>query len=445
MSAIQSPPENPGQLERWVDAFEERDAVGGERESLRELRRRAMRAFQDEGFPTTSLELWRYTNVQSIARTDYGLTAAPSSLSQEALDAISPPTIAADAHRLVFVDGHFAPELSSHSRTAWFSPLSAAIAAGEELDLGRCVDPEGHPFAALNTAFFVDGAWIHLAADEKVAAPIHLIHVTTAGAKPRAVHARHLIQLAAGARATLVETYLGQGSGETLSTAVIEVQLEREAELQHVKLQLEEENAAHIAQGAARLAQGARFDSHLFSLGARLARNAFDVVLLGEQASCRLAGLYVCDGSRHADCQTYVDHAVPHGTSEQHYRGVLDGQSHGVFNGRVLVREDAQKTDAQQQNANLLLSRDASVDTKPQLEIYADDVKCSHGATIGQLDPQAIFYLRSRGIGEHAARGMLTRAFADEILDEIELEPLRRFASERLHSKLSDAAASQGV
>ena len=396
---------------------------------LRARRQAAMDRFAAAGFPTTRQEDWKYTNVAPIARQPFHLAAAPDVVSPEA---IAPFTFGeAGWSQLVFVDGHFAPALSSLAGLpdgVRVASLAEALGAGEaplEAHLGRHADDAASGFTALNTAFLHDGALVYVPSGRIVEAPIHLLFVSTARDPLAATHPRVLVLLGRASAATVVESYVALSVGPYLTNAVSELVLGEGASLAHYKVMRESMAAYHVGTTEVYQPRDSVLTSFSIAMGAQLARNGLNVLLDAEGADCTLNGLYLVDGTRHVDNHTAVDHAKPHGTSRELYKGILDGKARGVFNGKVVVRPDAQKTDAQQTNRNILLSEDATIDTKPELQIFADDVKCAHGAAVGQLDPQAVFYLRSRGLSPEAARRLLTYGFASDITSQIKIEPLR--------------------
>jgi Fe-S cluster assembly protein SufD len=346
-----------------------------------------------------------------------------------------------DCHLLFFVNGHYLPEFSK------IAALPEAVHVGSLAQglnqqpekvrhhLGRHADYGRHALVALNTAFWADGAYIDLPAGCVLDKPIHVLFLATGEAA--AAHPRNLIIVGPKAQARVVEHYAGAGNAEYFNNAVTEIVLEEGAQLEHCKLQQEAVKSSHITTLQVAQKRSSKFVSHSISLGAALARHDINVDLQ-EDTVCTMNGLYVVGGRQHVDHHTCIDHSKPRGTSREFYKGVLDGRSRGVFNGKVVVYPDAQLTDAQQSNKNLLLSVDAEVDTKPQLEIFADDVKCAHGATVGQLDEQMLFYLRSRGIEEAAARSLLTYAFADEVLKHISMAAVRSRLEEILINRLPD-------
>jgi Fe-S cluster assembly protein SufD len=341
--------------------------------------------------------------------------------------------------RLVFVNGRWAPELSSVAdlpRGVVLQGLAAALAADPvavEHALARFTLPGDAPFAALNDALFEDGAYVFLPRGTVLGAPIQLVFVAR-GDAPFETHPRIVVVAEAGSQATVLETWEGRGVAWT--NAVTQVTVGDGAHVQHVRVQQESGDAFHTGRVFAVLDRAAQFTSHSLALGAALARTEIDVAFAAEGGECSLQGVYAVGDSQLSDNRTFVDHAQPHCTSQQLYKGVLAGAARGIFNGRILVRQDAQKTAAHQANRNLLLSETALVDTKPQLEIHADDVRCTHGATIGRLDAAAIFYLQSRGIGAREAEAILTEAFAREALAKVQPEPLRAALEARVAERL---------
>lgn len=393
-------------------------------------RKDAMSAFSAQGFPTTRDEEWRYTSVAALARTAYEPgDATPKGLRREHVEAAALPVYACSL--FVFVNGRFAPDLSAPPAPGGpvtVRSLRAALAEAPETlgpFLARRAALEGAPFVALATAFLDDGALVEVQAGGALAAPVHLVHVSAPDGGTTVSFPRALVLARAGSEATVIEDHVSLGEGSFFTDAVTEIELEAGARLDFVKLQREAPIGHHVAAVHAALARDARLRSVTVSLGASLTRTNFTVCLEGPGAECSLDGLYVASDRQLVDNHTTIDHAAPHGTSRELYKGILDGRSRGVFRGRVIVRKGAQKTDARQTNKNLLLGRNAEADSKPQLEISADDVKCSHGSSIGRLEEDALFYLRARGIDEADAQRLLLRAFAAEVTASIREEPLR--------------------
>lgn len=414
---------------------------------LREARRAAFERFRALGFPTARDEAWRHTDAARIARTRFD--AAP-------VAALDPPALRGalvledpESPILVFVNGRLAPAASrlaglpGGARVLGLADALASDPAFLEAHLGRTAASDAHPFTALNAAFVEDGAVVHLRPGTVVEHPIQLVFLAgTAGGAgaPFETHPRVLVVAEEGSQAVIVESFAGEGM--YLANAVSEVILGAGAVLAHVKVQRESTAGFHVGRTRAALGRGAGYSSTSLALGSALARNEVDVVFGGEGGSCALFGLYAVAGAQHTDNQTFVDHARPRCSSQQLYKGVLAGKARGVFNGRVVVRKDAQGTDAHQTNRNLLLTEEALVDTKPQLEIHADDVRCTHGATIGRLADDEVFYLRARGIGLEAARDILTRAFARETVARVRPEALRQALEAIVEEQLASFAAA---
>jgi len=408
---------------------------------LGRLRSEAFRRFTEMGFPTTRHEEWRFTNVAPIAATEFTLAQPPAD--QIELDAVAPFLFSREFPRLVFVNGRYDAGLSwlpEMPGQVTVQSLAEAIASGgdplREI-LGRDDAYEDAPFAALNTSLVQDGAFIHIPKGAIVEQPIHLLFVSTSPDGQFASHPRTVVVLESNAQATVIESYAGLNDDAYFTNAVTDVAVGDGAALDHCKVQQESASAYHIAATRVHQSAGSRFSSHYFSLGGKLARNEINPVLDAEGSECTLDGLYLAADRQHTDSRTRIDHAKPHCNSFELYKGILDERAKGVFNGKIYVHQDAQKTDAKQSNQVLLLSDDAVIDTKPQLEIYADDVKCTHGATVGQLDEQAMFYLRSRGISQDLARSLLIYAFANEIVDRVKVQPVRAYLQELLSADTS--------
>jgi Fe-S cluster assembly protein SufD len=391
----------------------------------------AMAQFTGLGFPTTRHEEWRFTNVAPLTKIPFHPVA------DDELDGVEAESLkqfsfgGLDCIRLVFVNGRFSGELSSvrplHNGMKVTSLAAALDSDRERVEpyLARHAGYQDHAFVALNTAFVEDGAFVYVPPGKIVEHPVHLLFLSTSLDEPKVSHPRNLIVVGDNSQITIVESYVGLDGGLYFTNAVTEIIAGQNAVIDHCKLQQESAKAFHIATQAVHQDRGSNFTSHSISLGGALVRNDVNARLDAEDVECTLNGLYMAGGHQLVDNHTSIDHAKPHCSSHEVYKGVLDGKSKGVFNGKIIVRPDAQKTDAKQTNKNLLLSADAVIDTKPQLQIYADDVKCTHGATVGQLDKDAIFYLRSRGIGQEDARNMLTYAFANDILSRIKIDEVR--------------------
>ncbi len=395
------------------------------------IRKAAMSRFAELGFPTLHDEDWRFTNVAPIAKLPFLPVLEYSRGNLDAATVEKYSFVGLNASRLVFVNGHFSAELSAilpQTDGIKISNLAAALATDSALiekHLARQTAGEDNAFTALNTAFFQDGAFIYVPAGKTVTEPVHLLFVSTASEAGTTTSPRNLIIAEANSNLTVIESFVSSGNGAYFTNAVEELVIGENAVVEHCKFQDESPAAYHIAAIQVHLSRNCNFIAHSVATGAKLSRNNIRTNLAGEGVECVLNGLYLTHDEQLADHHMIVEHAKPHCNSHEYYNGILDGRSKGVFHGRILVRPNAQKTDAKQTNKNLLLSDDATIDTKPQLEIYADDVKCTHGATIGQLNEESIFYLRARGIGLETARRMLIHAFAGEIIDRIRYAPAR--------------------
>ena len=387
---------------------------------LDRLRADAQKTYQMSGLPTPRTEAWKYTNLRQLARTDF--VAAQASCSAEI--SVLPEGCAAltDAYIAAFVNGCFAPSLSSLDDLPE-GVEAVSLAAKLNTDAvsleGRFGDTDGLPLATLNTGLISDGLYLRLNDGVVLEKPIHLVSIGHSDGGPVSFHARHLIAMGAGTVATVVESHIGEGT--YFSNGVLEISVNGGAVLNHYKLQNEGSEVFHVATNLVRLADGAVYDNFVLQVGAKLARNEIRAVL-GERVECRLNGAYLAGGEQHIDNTTFIDHAAPNSSSREVYKGVLDESARGVFQGKILVRQGSQKTDGHQLNKTLLLSPGTEIDTKPELEIYADDVKCSHGATTGELEEEPLFYLRARGIDPERARAMLVAAFVGEALDEMQVE-----------------------
>ncbi len=409
---------------------------------LKALRQDAFARFAELGFPTTSQEEWRYTSVAPIAERAFELASdGAAALSRDDVEHSSFPVYACSL--FVFVNGCFAPRLSA-PRALSGSPYVESLAhvlehAPERLEsqLAKLASYDAASFVALNTAFLHDGALVQVPEGVTLEAPIHLVYLSLPDRNPRVSHPRTLILIGRGSHATVIEDYVSLGAGPCFTNAVSEVRLEPNAQLDLVRLQREGGHHFHVSDVHVEQARDSRLSSHDFSLGGALVRKDVSAHLAGEGAECTLDGLYIASSQELVDNHTLIDHARPFGTSRELYKGILSGAARGVFHGRIVVQEGAQKTDARQTNKNLLLSRNAEVDSKPQLEIAADDVKCSHGSTIGQLDEASLFYLETRGIDAPSARRLLMRAFASEVTSRIRQEPLRDEIEEILLERLA--------
>ncbi len=392
-----------------------------------EARRAGREGFERSGLPTTRQEEWRFTSLAPLSALAFGRGDPAEPVTAAEVEAAAGKPF---GPRLVFVNGRFRAELSTaHGLPGGVHAASLAHAIATtpalvEPRLGRAATVEGHPFAALNTAFLGDGALVHVGPSAR-GGSVELVFVTAARGRPSASHPRVLVVAEPGGEASVVETYVAIGDQPALTNAVTEMALGAGARIDHYQVQDQPASAFHFATLAVENGPGSRLDTHSTALGAAISRSDVRARLVGEGAQAHVSGLYMADGRRLVDNHTVIEHAVPGCTSRELFKGVLDGEGRGVFAGRVRVLPDAQKTDSHQSNSNLLLSRDAVVDTMPQLEIHADDVKAGHGGTVGELDADALFYLRSRGLPLAAARTLLVYAFAREMVDRVALPALR--------------------
>ena len=412
---------------------------------LADVRRAGIARFMAAGFPTTRQEEWRFTNVASIARTVFRL-ATPDD-NRGAADVVEQYTFGREAAaEFVFVNGHFHPELSSMRSLppgVTAVSLAEALTSHEDLvraHLGKYADVEANPFVALNTGNIADGLFLHVRKGVTIEEPVHLLFVSTGsadGLDPIVSHPRVLVVADANSDLTLVKSFVGT-PGPHWSNPVTEIAAAPDARVSHYKLQHDSGDAFHVSTMQVKLERGAQFVSHAATIGGRLTRNDHNVVLAGQGAAATLNGLVILKGSEHCDNHTLLDHAAPNCPSHELFKHVLDGKSMGVFKGKILVRQAAQKTDSKQSSKALLLSDEATIESMPSLEIYADDVKCTHGSTTGPVDDEQVFYLQSRGVSLQAARHLLTYAFAADVTRRIKVRPVR----ERLESFL---AAQHGL
>jgi Fe-S cluster assembly protein SufD len=428
--------------ELLVGQFSQFETAATQPKWLAPVRKAGLASFADQGFPTLHDEDWRFTNVAPIAKLNFQLAREVSVNGAETKLIDESAFAKLSGHRLVFVNGFFCAKLSSLKPVASgvrIENLSNALAKDSALiekHLGKYAHTASNTFAALNQAFFTDGAFIFVPAGVEVAEPVQLIYISSATQNGEMILPRNLVIAEANSKLTVVESYISTGNVAYFTNAVTEILAGDNARVEHVKLQDEATDAFHIATIAGEFGRASNVTVHSFALGAKLSRTNIRTKLAGEGLECILNGLYLTRGEQLADHHMIVEHAQPHCASHEYFNGILDDKSKGVFHGRIYVHPIAQKTDAKQTNKNLLLSDDATADTKPQLEIYADDVKCTHGATIGQLNDESIFYMRSRGIGSDTARQMLIHAFAGEIIERIKCEPAREVIDKLVWDRL---------
>jgi len=419
-------PERLGKSPAWLDG----------------VRETAIERFWKNGFPTPKIESWKFTNLGALARTafqDIEAITGPE-LTRAALE---PYRLTPDCHLMVFVNGQFRPDLSALDHVPDGTRVVDFAAANEE-DLRAltapsavAVDPRARSLFDLNTACMSGGAVVHLGRGA-ILDPVQLLFVARPNTEPTAFHLRNLIRAEAGSSATVLESYIGLGEGIYWTNAVTQIAVAPNAVLRHYKLQAEGSSAFHVAETSVRLDHQAAYRMFVASLGSGLCRNEIDVDLAATDAVARLAGTTLASRAQHLDTTIRIEHSKPRGTSSQEFKAVVDGRAHAVFQGRICVAPDAQKTDAQQVSRSLLLSSTAGVNTKPELEILADDVKCSHGATIGDLDEEALFYLRARGVGETEARKMLVDAFIGELIEHITVDTAHAYFRRAFDHWLAD-------
>lgn len=438
--------ETPGIFLSHFARLEEK--LGGETAWLHKLRKDAIARFTDLGFPTTRLEEWKYTNVAPITRVPFrAVEFRWDGLAEERLSELplAHSAFSECCSRIVFVNGHYSPQLSSSDLPEGLiiGSLASAIRQnkpGVKEHLAKHADYQRHAFVALNTAFLEDGAFIEIPHGVTLESPVYILFVSTAD-EPIASHPRSLIIVGDNSQAGIIEEYMALGQQNYFTNAVTEIIAGENSLVEHYKLQAENEEAFHVSTVHISQARSSAVTSHSISFGGALVRNDVNVLLNGEGADCTLNGLYLSAKDQHVDNHTVIDHIKPHCSSRELYKGILDDQSSAVFNGSIIVRKDAQKTDSRQSNKNLLLSEGATINSKPQLEINADDVKCTHGTSIGHLDEDSIYYLRSRAIGLTEARTVLTYGFANDVLNRMKLDAVRVRLECALLARLSGSHA----
>lgn len=425
-------------LERFKE-FENR-LNGESSSSVHDLRKKAISAFSSLDFPSVKEEEWKYTNIAPLLKHNFKPASQAANLKKEDVSKFLFKGL--NASLMVFVNGIFNEELSDIKAGSGITVenISSAISSNNPAlysHLGKYAEYGEQIFTSLSTAFIKDGAFIYIP-DGKVAEyPVHILFISAAADEKVLSQPRNLFVAGKNSQATIIEHYVSLDDETYFTNSVTEVYTDENAYLDHVKLQQESRNAFHIARMEVGQERTSNFRSHSISFGGSITRNDFNTRFGDEGGECTLNGLYMIEDDQLFDAHTMIDHAKPNCNSHEHYKGILDGRSRGVFNGKVMVRKDAQKTNAFQENNNIILSADALVNTKPQLEIFADDVKCSHGATIGQLDQDAMFYLKSRGIGIEAGRAILIHAFASDVVQSIKVQPVRDYVEEILTKKFN--------
>ena len=410
---------------------------------IQETREKALALFDKKGFPDSTDESWKYAPLDSFYRIPFDLTADKPSKGAVVAELKSLGFDIDKADLMVFVNGHLSRTLSHLSEPTLGVKLRSLIESLSDGPLkryfGHILSPEERPFVALNYAYFTDGLFLHVTRGKKLLKPLHVVYLSSNSGKPTQSHIRNLILMEEDSQANVIEHYWGNNLNPYFTNVVTKVSLGNGASLEHTKIQQESDLAYHIGVLAAQQNEGSRLLSRVFSLGGALGRSEVETVLSEKKAECLLEGLTLSTGKQNLDIHTFVDHHSPSCKSEQVFKAVADKTGTAIFDGRVLVRENAQKTDARQSNKNLELSKEAKIYSKPQLQIYADDVKCSHGSATGQLDQEALFYFQSRGISREEAKRTLVNAFAGEMVDRLSDDylkvPIRRMVGEWMEGK----------
>ncbi len=428
----------------------EKSLNGESKSKVHSIRKDALARFDKVGFPAARDEEWRFTNIAPIRTTEFAtaplrLTKAVTKNDVDALFITEPSSV-----RLVFVNGRFREEFSHiparHQEVeigCLATELRAHNARAEE-NLARIAPVDTTPFVALNTAFIQDGAFVIVHDGVEMDRPIECLYITEGDGQSFIANPRNLFVFGRDSRATVVEHYASIGASSFLNNVVSEVLVDKGAVIEHNKLERENNAAFHVSMTQVHQSAGSRYANNAFMLGGRIVRNNITVILADGGAEGTLNGLSLAGDEQLVDNHTVIDHTMPNCTSHELYKSILDGKARGVFNGKIFVRQDAQKTDAKQTNKTLLLSDEATINTKPQLEIFADDVKCTHGAAVGQLDEEQIFYLRSRGIGEPMARDLLTLAFASDVVDRVGNNSMREQLRGLIQRRLHESRNSKG-
>jgi Fe-S cluster assembly protein SufD len=414
---------------------------GGKENSIHQKRKEALSNFSKLDFPTTSNEEWKYTSIAPLLKYNFVPTYEKKVISKDSVKSLLFDEM--EHNLIVFINGRYSAEhtdLLNLPKGVIVGSVEEQIKNRNEVfqkHFGKYADPNNHIFTALSTAYTDDGAFIYVPSGKIVEEPVHIIFITDSGNEKILTQPRNLFVAENNSQVTIIEHYVSTSDEIYFTNSVTEIVAEENAVFDHIKLQEESKKAFHIARMEVEQERSSNFSSHLISTGADLTRNDFNAKFNGEGGECTLNGLYMIDGAQLFDAHTLMDHANPHCNSHEHYKGILDNKSRGVFNGKIIVRQDAQKTNAFQENNSILLSDEALVNTKPQLEIFADDVKCSHGATIGQMDDDAKFYLKSRGIGEEASKGILLHAFASDVITSIKIESIRNYIEKKITEKFN--------
>ena len=414
---------------------------GGKGNFVHEKRKAALSNFSKLEFPTVKDEEWKYTSIAPLLKHNFTPSIEKKSVSKELIKSNLFDEM--EHSLIVFINGYFSPEhsdLLNLPKGVVLGSIAAEIKSNNKIlqeHFSKYAEHQNNIFTALSTAYTEDGAFVHVPEGKIVEEPIHIIFVTTAGGNKILIQPRNLFVAEKNSQVTIIEHYVSEEESIYFTNAVTEIVAEENAVVDHIKLQEESKKSFHIARMEVDQERNSNFSSHSISTGGDLTRNEFNARFNDEGGECTLNGLFMIDGSQLFDAHTLMDHAKPNCNSHEHYKGILDDKSRGVFNGKVVVRQDAQKTNAFQENNNILLSDEALMNTKPQLEIFADDVKCSHGATIGQMDDDAKFYLKSRGIGEEVSKGILLHAFASDVVTSIKIESIRNYIEKIITEKFN--------
>ena len=432
------------EVNKWyVSLFDEfeKNLNGESKLPIHLLRKKAIEDFSALSFPTKKNEEWRFTNISPLLQTRFELAAKAPTVSQEEVDRFRFNGM--KCPMMVFINGFYSDrlsELSSLKGKMTVKNISSALKENNpqiSKHFAKYADSSNQIFTALSTAFIKDGAFIHVPEGKIIEEPLHILFLTTSKEEKILFHPRNLFIIDKNSQVSIIEHYAGLDESVYFTNAVTEISVGENAIVRHTKFQEESKSSFHIARMETVQQSNSNFTSNMISFGGEISRNDFNIRFIGTGAESELNGLFMTEGNQLFDAHTLIDHASPLCSSHELYKGILDDKSRGVFNGKVIVRRDAQKTNAFQENNNILLSGDALIDTKPQLEIFADDVKCSHGATIGQLDNEALFYLKSRGIGEKASRDILIHAFASDVVRRININEIREHLENILTEKFS--------
>lgn len=420
---------------------------GNKLSSVTDLRKDAIKKFEELNFPTIKDEEWKYTNIAPLLQYNFLPVHEKPEISNEQIKNFLFNELKENV--VVVVNGIFSEELSSLKNLpdgVEVKSIAKAISLDSPLikkHFGKYSDFSNHIFTSLSTAYTKDGVLIHVPEGKIVEQPIHILFITSSGNNKYLVQPRNLFIADANSQVSIIEHYVHVDSDIYFTNNVTEIFVDENAVVDHIRLQEESKSSFHIGRMDVDIERTGNFASHLISLGAALSRNDFNARFNNEGGECTFNGLFLTEDNQLFDAHTLIDHAKPHCNSHEHYKGILNHTSRGVFNGKVIVRPNAQKTNAFQENNNIILSQEALVNTKPQLEIFADDVKCSHGATIGQLDNEAMFYLKSRGLGEEKARAILIHAFASDVIRSIKIEAIKNYVEEILNKKFDQPLESK--